>query len=145
MVNFKTQVIQWMQNPTELTGLREFQEWKEKCDVKGQPFCSLPNACPLTTRYVLRHISQWNSFYKVSLFYFTESCLGRFFGFTHAWSALTTIPGSLILLVTVRDLVYLVHFDILFCYVLLQVSRTRSKLPSASYLHHLTVAASVMM
>lgn len=48
---FIIQVIQWMQNPTELTGLRDFQEWKEKCDVKGQPFCSLPNACPLTTRY----------------------------------------------------------------------------------------------
>ncbi|XP_057374878.1 chitin deacetylase 1-like [Daphnia carinata] len=44
------QVIQWMQNPTELGALRDFQEWKEKCDVKGQPFCSLPNACPLTTR-----------------------------------------------------------------------------------------------
>nr|CAD7425889.1 unnamed protein product [Timema monikensis] len=44
------QVIQWMQNPTELTALRDFQEWKEKCDVKGQPYCSLPNACPLTTR-----------------------------------------------------------------------------------------------
>jgi hypothetical protein len=44
------QVIQWMQNPTELTSLRDFQEWKEKCDVKGQPYCSLPNACPLTTR-----------------------------------------------------------------------------------------------
>jgi hypothetical protein len=45
-----SQVIQWMQNPTELTSLRDFQEWKEKCDVKGQPYCSLPNACPLTTR-----------------------------------------------------------------------------------------------
>ncbi|CAH2104742.1 unnamed protein product [Euphydryas editha] len=45
------QVIQWMQNPTELSQLRDFAEWKqEKCDVKGQPFCSLPNACPLTTR-----------------------------------------------------------------------------------------------
>lgn len=44
------QVIQWMQNPTELTSLRDFQEWKEKCDVKGQPYCSLPNPCPLTTR-----------------------------------------------------------------------------------------------
>jgi hypothetical protein len=28
------QVIQWMQNPTELTTLREFPEWKEKCNVK---------------------------------------------------------------------------------------------------------------
>ncbi|XP_026738148.1 uncharacterized protein LOC113501263 isoform X2 [Trichoplusia ni] len=45
------QVIQWIQNPTELKSLRDFQEWKQdKCDVKGQPFCTLPNACPLTTR-----------------------------------------------------------------------------------------------
>ena len=42
-----------MQNPTELTALRDFSEWKEKCDVKGQPFCSLPNACPLTTREII--------------------------------------------------------------------------------------------
>jgi len=44
------QVVQWMQNPTELTALREFTEWKEKCDVKGQPYCSLPNSCPTNTR-----------------------------------------------------------------------------------------------
>jgi len=45
-----TQVIQWMTQPTDLNLLRDFAEWKEKCDIKGQPFCSLPNACPLTTR-----------------------------------------------------------------------------------------------
>ena len=56
-----------MTQPTDLNGLRDFSEWKEKCDIKvghtssqavtflsfafqGQPFCSLPNACPLTTR-----------------------------------------------------------------------------------------------
>jgi len=44
------QVIQWMQNPVDVTALRDYAEWKEKCDVKGQPYCSLPNACPLTTR-----------------------------------------------------------------------------------------------
>jgi len=44
------QVIQWMQNPTGTQSLRDFQEWKDKCAVKGQPFCSLPNPCPLTTR-----------------------------------------------------------------------------------------------
>ncbi|KAH1004525.1 hypothetical protein HUJ05_005324 [Dendroctonus ponderosae] len=44
------QVVQWMQNPTELNGLRDFQEWKEKCDIKGQPYCSLPNSCALNTR-----------------------------------------------------------------------------------------------
>jgi len=44
------QVLQWIQQPTELNSLRDFAEWKEKCDVKGQPLCSLPNPCPLTTR-----------------------------------------------------------------------------------------------
>ena len=60
-----------MQKPVDVNALRDFQEWKEKCDVKGLPFsflklffyfiyinyfliglpfCSLPNACPLTTR-----------------------------------------------------------------------------------------------
>lgn len=44
------QVIQWMQNPVDITALRDYAEWKDKCDVKTQPYCSLPNACPLTTR-----------------------------------------------------------------------------------------------
>jgi len=45
------QVIQWVQNPTDINSLRDFAEWKEKCDIKqGQPYCSLPNPCPLTTR-----------------------------------------------------------------------------------------------
>ena len=39
-----------MQNPTEMTALRDFTEWKEKCDIKGQPHCSLSNPCPLSTR-----------------------------------------------------------------------------------------------
>ena len=44
------QVIQWMQNPRDVNSLRDFQDWKSHCDVKGQPHCSLPNACPLGTR-----------------------------------------------------------------------------------------------
>jgi len=44
------QVIEWMHNPTGTQSLRDFQEWKRKCAVKGQPLCSLPNPCPLTTR-----------------------------------------------------------------------------------------------
>jgi len=44
------QVLEWIQQPTDLNGLRDFQQWKEKCDVKGQPFCTLSNPCPLTTR-----------------------------------------------------------------------------------------------
>jgi len=43
-------VIQWMQQPTEINGLRDFAVWKEKCDIKGQAFCSLSNPCPSTTR-----------------------------------------------------------------------------------------------
>jgi len=44
------QVIQWMQNPTGTSSLRDFSDWKDKCVVKGQPYCSLPNSCPLTSR-----------------------------------------------------------------------------------------------
>jgi len=46
----EVQVIQWMQNPTATQSLRDFTEWKNKCQVKEQPYCSLPNPCPLTTR-----------------------------------------------------------------------------------------------
>merc|ERR1712203_538417 len=34
------QVIQWMQNPSDTNSLRDFAEWKEKCDIKGQAYCS---------------------------------------------------------------------------------------------------------
>jgi len=44
------QVIQWMQNPVPVNGIRDFEEWKVSCQIKGQPLCSLPNPCPLTTR-----------------------------------------------------------------------------------------------
>lgn len=44
------QVIQWMQNPVDTNSLRDYTDWKDKCDVKGQPFCRLPNPCSLTTR-----------------------------------------------------------------------------------------------
>ncbi|XP_040574934.1 chitin deacetylase 1 [Lepeophtheirus salmonis] len=44
------QVIQWMQNPRDVNSLRDYAEWKERCDIKGQAFCSLPNPCPLNTR-----------------------------------------------------------------------------------------------
>lgn len=44
------QVIQWMQNPVPINALRDFEEWKTNCNNKGQPLCSLPNPCPLTSR-----------------------------------------------------------------------------------------------
>lgn len=45
-----TQVLQWMQQPTELQAIRDFAPWKEKCLVQGQPLCNLPKNCALTTR-----------------------------------------------------------------------------------------------
>jgi len=39
------QVIAWMEAPTELAAINNFAEWKYKCDVKGLPYCSLPNPC----------------------------------------------------------------------------------------------------
>jgi len=44
------QVIQWMQSPTPVSALRDFIDWQSKCNVGGQPFCQLPNECPLATR-----------------------------------------------------------------------------------------------
>jgi len=44
------QVIQWIQDPVGVTSLRDYPAWKEKCTVKGQPFCSLPNPCPVSSR-----------------------------------------------------------------------------------------------
>ncbi|KAK8406786.1 hypothetical protein O3P69_007382 [Scylla paramamosain] len=40
------QVINWMEAPTEIAAINNFQEWKGKCEVKGLPYCSLPNPCP---------------------------------------------------------------------------------------------------
>lgn len=45
-----TQVLQWMQAPTELSQIREFAPWKEKCEVQGKPLCTMPNQCALSTR-----------------------------------------------------------------------------------------------
>ena len=47
---FIPKVIQWMLNPTETSSLKISPNGKNKCLVKGQAFCSLPNSCPLTNR-----------------------------------------------------------------------------------------------
>jgi len=44
------QVMSWMRNPTSTQSLRDFEAWKDKCQVKSQPDCSLPSPCPLNTR-----------------------------------------------------------------------------------------------
>ncbi|XP_018026195.1 chitin deacetylase 1 [Hyalella azteca] len=39
------QAIQWMESPTEITALNNFEEWKRTCVPTGQPNCVLPNPC----------------------------------------------------------------------------------------------------
>ena len=49
------QVIQWVQEPTDTNTLRDFQQWKEKCDVKVISFFPFhPFACLLAWSFV-RH------------------------------------------------------------------------------------------
>ena len=60
------QALLWITNPTDVNNIPAFEEWKDKCkvelasclfdnnnhyivQVEGQPLCSLPNVCPLTT------------------------------------------------------------------------------------------------
>jgi len=44
-----TQVLQWMKDPTSNLDLKDFSDWKTKCQVTGQPACNRPNACPRKT------------------------------------------------------------------------------------------------
>jgi len=45
-----TQVIQWMQNPRTKTESKNFDPWRDKCDVQeGRP-CLVPNSCSLTSK-----------------------------------------------------------------------------------------------
>jgi len=45
-----TQVIRWMQNPTPLNQINQFEPFLQKCDVQGPPSCYHPNQCALTNR-----------------------------------------------------------------------------------------------
>lgn len=44
-----TQVIQWMQDPRPIDQLVNYENWKEKCQVQGQPFCYGGTNCALST------------------------------------------------------------------------------------------------
>ena len=39
------QVIAWIELPTEITSLNNFNEWKHKCEPEGVPYCQLPKPC----------------------------------------------------------------------------------------------------
>lgn len=39
-----------MQNPISVNAIRDFEEWKAGCSPNGQPYCSLPNPCPVNSR-----------------------------------------------------------------------------------------------
>lgn len=47
-----TQVIQWMQTPSTISEIKNFEPWKEKCTVEGRPACWVPNTCKLTSKEV---------------------------------------------------------------------------------------------
>uniref|UniRef100_A0A8D8XGB1 Chitin-binding type-2 domain-containing protein n=1 Tax=Cacopsylla melanoneura TaxID=428564 RepID=A0A8D8XGB1_9HEMI len=47
-----TQVIQWIQNPRTITEVKNFDPWREKCAVEGNPACWVPHACRLTSKEV---------------------------------------------------------------------------------------------
>ncbi|ETN67708.1 hypothetical protein AND_000413 [Anopheles darlingi] len=47
-----TQVIQWIQNPRTVSEVKNFEPWREKCVVDGQPACWVPHSCKLTSKEV---------------------------------------------------------------------------------------------
>ena len=78
-----------MQNPVGVQVLRDFEDWKEKCNVDGQPYCSLPNPCPLTTRELPGETFRQENKMKRIIKWLTLSCLG----FILVKSVLITTPG----------------------------------------------------
>merc|ERR1712212_1013197 len=45
-----TQVIQWMQDARNVNEMVNYEPWKDKCVVKGKPFCYGGNNCELNTQ-----------------------------------------------------------------------------------------------
>ena len=66
-----------MQNPSDTNSLRDFAEWKEKCDIKGQAYCSLPNACPLTTRELPGNRAEILEFQDLKIVQFGRMVISR--------------------------------------------------------------------
>ncbi|XP_066942872.1 chitin deacetylase 1-like isoform X2 [Macrobrachium rosenbergii] len=44
-----TQVIQWMQDPQPVSNLKNYEPWKERCNVAGPPYCYGGTNCELNT------------------------------------------------------------------------------------------------
>ena len=44
-----SQVLQWMQNPTLLSEMKDFPYWKDQCTSSGHQACWVPNSCRLTS------------------------------------------------------------------------------------------------
>lgn len=47
-----TQVIQWIQNPRTLSEIKNFDPWKDKCNVIDSRSCLVPNSCSLTSKEI---------------------------------------------------------------------------------------------
>ena len=89
ITNTLFQVIQWMTQPTDLNLLRDFAEWKEKCDIKvSHRYPGLT----MTLRAYFR-VSP-SALCPMPVPWPRGSCPGRPWGCTPAWSAPTSTPGS---------------------------------------------------
>jgi hypothetical protein len=58
------QVLQWIQQPTDINSLRDFAEWKEKCDVKVRDRGKIP---PFKDDKIQRRLSYIALFIRASL------------------------------------------------------------------------------
>ena len=82
-----------MTQPTDLNGLRDFAEWKEKCDIKVG-LTSNWKAVKLTVLSFLLSRASHSAPCLTPAHWPRGSCPGRRWGCTPAWSAPTTTPGS---------------------------------------------------
>ena len=86
------QVIEWIQQPTDINALREFEVWKKKCDVKV--------SCFYNFQYFQTYWPSDNIRDNRSVPYPTpapsqqENCRGKRWGFTPASSVPIITPGS---------------------------------------------------
>ena len=86
------QVIEWIQQPTDINALREFEVWKKKCDVKVRCFYNF--------QYFQTYWPSDNIRDNRSVPFPTpapsqqENCRGKRWGFTPASSVPIITPGS---------------------------------------------------
>ena len=86
------QVIEWIQQPTDINALREFEVWKKKCDVKVSCFITFNIDKQLTVFCNTR--DNHSVPYQTPAPSQQENCRGRRWGFTPASSVPIITRGS---------------------------------------------------